>query len=169
MRMMLPVARAEKLQVQQLPDEMIVYDTACHKAHCLSPAAACVWRNCDGQRTAEDISVQLRKEGIEADEEMVWMILHRLSKLNLLAERIVLPQNAIFSSRRDLIKKVAAVGGVLFLLTATINAPTVARASSGGREYRWSGGDDHHDHDHDHDHDHFHDHDHDRDSDPYKE
>jgi hypothetical protein len=129
---MLPVARTEKLHVEQLPDELIVYDTARQKAHCLSPAAASVWRNCNGQRTAEDISVQLQKEGIGADKEMVWMILHRLSKLNLLVERIVLPEDAILSSRRDLIKKVAVAGGMLAVLTATIAAPTVARASSGG-------------------------------------
>ena len=128
----LPVARTENLHAEQLPDELIVYDTASQKAHCLSPAAAAVWRNCNGQRTAEDISVQLLKEGIGADKEMVWMILHRLSKLNLLAEKIVLPQDAILSSRRDLIKKVAVAGGMLAVLTATIAAPTVARASSGG-------------------------------------
>ncbi len=132
MTVVLPVARTENLHLEQLPDELIVYDTACNKAHCLSPTAASVWRNCDGQKTAEDISVQLQKEGIGADKEMVWMTLHRLSKLNLLAEKIVLPQNAILSSRRDLMKKVAAAGGVFVVLTATIAAPTVARASSGG-------------------------------------
>ena len=133
---MLPVARTEGLHVEKLTDEVMVYDVARHKAHCLSPAAASVWRHCDGQKTAADLSLQLRKEGIEADEEMVWMILDRLGKLELLQERMALPQGAIVSSRRELMKKVAVAGGMLFLLTATIAAPTAARARSGGYRRR---------------------------------
>jgi Coenzyme PQQ synthesis protein D (PqqD) len=129
---MLPVARHEGIHVEQLPDEVIAYDLASHKAHCLSPTAASVWHKCDGQNTAEDIAAKLQKEGIKADEEMVWMVLHRLSKLGLLEEKIVLPEDAIVSSRREMIKKAAMFGGVMFLLTTTITAPTPAQASSGG-------------------------------------
>ena len=146
---MLPVARHEGIHVEQLPDEVIAYDLASHKAHCLSPTAAAVWRKCNGENTAEDIAAKVQKEGTKADEEMVWMVLHRLSKLGLLEEKIALPENAIVSSRREMMKKAAIFGGVMFLLTATITAPTPAHASSGGnnggggRERR------HHHHDHD--------------------
>jgi len=132
---MLPVARKEGIHVEQLPEEVIAYDVARHKAHCLSLTTASIWRKCDGQSTAEDIAARLQKEGIKADEEMVWMVLHRLSKIELLQERISLPEDAILSSRRELMKKAAAVGGVLFLLTATISAPTPAQASSGGHHH----------------------------------
>jgi hypothetical protein len=139
---MLPVARKEGIHVEQLPEEVIAYDIARHKAHCLSPTTASIWRKCDGQSTAEDIAARLQKEGIKADEEMVWMVLHRLSKIDLLQERISLPEDAILSSRRELMKKAAAFGGVLFLLTSTISAPTPAQASSGGhrhhRKEHWS-------------------------------
>jgi hypothetical protein len=152
---MLPVARKDGIHVEQLPEEVIAYDTVTHKAHCLSPTTASVWSKCDGQSTAEDIAARLQKEGIQADEEMVWMVLHRLSKIGLLEERISLPAGAILSSRRELMKKAAAFGGVLFLLGATISAPTPAQASSGGH-----GRHDHDHHGHDHDrHDH-HDHGH---------
>ena len=135
---MLPVARKEGLHIEELPDEVMVYDTVRHKAHCLSPAAAHVWRNCNGERTAHDLSVEVQKQGISADEEMVWMILHRLSRLDLLSEKVTLPEDAILSSRRALIKKVAAAGGMLILLTATIGAPTPAQARSGPRPRRSS-------------------------------
>jgi hypothetical protein len=133
---MLPVARKEGLHVEQLPDEVIAYDIARHKAHCLSPTTASIWRKCDGQSTAEDIAARLQKEGNKVDEEMVWMVLHRLSKIDLLQERISLPEDAILSSRRELMKKAAAFGGVLFFLTATISAPTPAQASSGRHHHR---------------------------------
>lgn len=137
---MLPVARKEGIHVEQLPDELIAYDLASHKAHCLSPTAAAIWRKCDGESTAEDIAGRLQKEGIQADEEMVWMVLHRLSKINLLEERITLPPDAIVSSRREMMKKTAMFGGVMFLLTATITAPTPAQASSGGHRHHHHGG-----------------------------
>jgi hypothetical protein len=128
---MLPIARTEGLHVEQLVGEVMVYDTARHKAHCLSPAAAAVWRNCDGESSTYDLCAELRKEGIQADEELVWMILHRLSKLELLKKKVTLPENAILSTRRDLVKKVAMTGGMLLLMTATIGAPTAAQAQSG--------------------------------------
>ena len=117
--------------MENLPEEVMVYDVERHKAHCLSRAAASVWRHCNGERTAEDLSRQLRSEGIPADEEMVWMIVDRLGKLNLLQRRIAVPPGAILSSRREVMKKVGLAGGMLLLLTATISAPTVARAASG--------------------------------------
>jgi hypothetical protein len=151
---MLPVARRDGIHIEQLPDEVIAYDQVSHKAHCLSPTTASVWRKCDGQSTAADISARLQKEGIPADEEMVWMVLHRLSKIGLLQERLSLPAGAIVSSRREIMKKAAVFGGMLFFLSATISAPTPAQASSGGGHGRHDRDRDHHHHDHDHDHDH---------------
>ncbi len=129
---MLPVARNDGLRVEQLSDELIVYDVDRHKAHCLSPAAAVVWKNCDGQKTAQELAARLQEAGVAADQEMVWMILHRLSKLDLLQQRVVVPEDAFRSTRRDLMKKVAMAGGVLFLLTASIPAPAAKKAASGG-------------------------------------
>ena len=130
---MLPLARKEGLRVEELSDELMVYDVDRHKAHCLSPIAALVWRHCDGQKTIEEISAALRSGGVRVDEEMVWTALHRLGKRDLLQEKIVLPKNAILSSRRNLMRKILAAGGVYAVLTTTIFAPTPARAKSGDR------------------------------------
>ena len=130
---MLPLARKEGLRVEELSDELMVYDVDRHKAHCLSPIAALVWRHCDGQKTIEEISAVLRSSGVRVDEEMVWTALHRLEKRDLLQEKIVLPKNAILSSRRNLMRKILAAGGVYAVLTTTIFAPTPARAKSGDR------------------------------------
>jgi len=47
----LPQARSEDLVIQDIGDEVLVYDLTRHKAHCLNRTAALVWRKCDGTRT----------------------------------------------------------------------------------------------------------------------
>ena len=44
-----PRARKEGLVVQDMPDELLVYDVDRHKAHCLNQTAALVWKRCDGK------------------------------------------------------------------------------------------------------------------------
>ncbi len=144
---MLPLARKEGLHVEEVSDELMVYDVARHKAHCLGPTAGSVWRNCNGRMTAEEISDRVREEGTKIDEEMTWMILHRLGKLDLLHEKVALPKNAICSSRRDLMRKVLGACGVCFLLATTVLAPTAARAKSDGPRRGGHGHASRHDHD----------------------
>jgi Coenzyme PQQ synthesis protein D (PqqD) len=127
---MLPLARTDRLRVEQLSNELVIYDFDRHKAHCLGPVAALVWRACDGRNTAKKISSSLKKQGLLVDEEMTWMVLHRFGKLHLLHQQVALPKNAVSSSRRELLRKALAAGGVCLLLTTTICAPTSARARS---------------------------------------
>src|SRR5437762_990009 len=115
---MLPLARREGLRLEELSDELMVYDVDRHKAHCLSPIAAMVWRDCDGRKTVEEISAGLQRNGVKADEEMVWTVLHRLGKRDLLQEKFALPEDAIRSSRRDLMRKIFEAGGKCVVLTA---------------------------------------------------
>jgi hypothetical protein len=44
-----PLARTERLVVQELGDETLVYDSETDVAHCLTEVAARVWKGCDGQ------------------------------------------------------------------------------------------------------------------------
>ena len=46
------LARHDELVVQELPDEVLVYDLRKHKAHCLNQTAAFVWNHCNGQASA---------------------------------------------------------------------------------------------------------------------
>ncbi len=131
---MFPIARNNGLRVEPLSDELLVYDIDRHKAHCLSPTAAFVWQSCDGHTSIEGISARLQGRGIQVDREIVWVVLDRLSKLDLLQEKIKTEDAAINSTRRELIRKMAVAGGLAFLMTATIFAPTAARAASGGAQ-----------------------------------
>lgn len=125
-----PQARDAGLVIEELDDELLVYDLDRHKAHCLNSTAALVWRQCDGKTAAEGIASRLRKESkIPIDDEVVWVALRRLGKANLLRDRVTPPKEFEFAStRRDLLKKLALVGG---LSVVTIISPTAANAATG--------------------------------------
>lgn len=54
-----PLARADELIVEEVGDEVLIYDQRTHDAHCLSAAAGQVWRACDGKTPREQLSAQL--------------------------------------------------------------------------------------------------------------
>lgn len=125
-----PQAREAGLVIEELDDELLVYDLERHKAHCLNSTAALIWRHCDGKTGADGIASRLRKESqILIDDEVVWVALRRLGKANLLREPVTAPKTFEFgSSRRDLLKKLALAGG---LSVVTIISPTAADAATG--------------------------------------
>jgi len=49
------MARQNGIVVQEMPDEVLVYDLDSNKAHCLNQSAALVWKSCDGTNTVGDI------------------------------------------------------------------------------------------------------------------
>jgi hypothetical protein len=51
-----PRARTDELVVEELGDEVLVYDLRTDAAHCLDAQAAAVWRACDGETTAAEIA-----------------------------------------------------------------------------------------------------------------
>src|SRR5437879_10417193 len=107
-----PRARNEGLVVQELPDELLVYDLERHRSHCLNRTAALVWRHCDGKTTVTEIANLLQRElSVPADEEAVWLALDRLDRAHLLRERLTLPASAARTSRRALVRKLAMAGG----------------------------------------------------------
>ena len=137
---MIPVARTEKLLIQEVDNELIVYDEEQDTAHCLNPMAARVWHYCDGQNTVEDIAKLLEKElDIPAEEDvdmrgLVWLTLEELERFNLIKEYLPQLTSASSISRRKAIKKASLVGafaiGSLFPVVKSIVAPTPAMAAS---------------------------------------
>lgn len=126
-------AREDRLVVQELPDEVLVYDLDRHKAHCLNRTAALVWRHCDGRTTAAEMACLLEKElKFPVDEAVVWLALGRLGRAHLLEERVRPPAGAAGLSRREVVRRLALAGGLLVLLplVSSIVAPTAAHAAS---------------------------------------
>lgn len=124
-----PVARRERLIVQELPGEVLVYDLERHKAHCLNGTAAAVWQRCDGRRSVAEIG-QLLAGGPKA-EELVQATVEELGRRNLLAGRM--PKRLEVKSgvsRREWMKRAAMAAGVAAPVITTMVAPTAVQAGT---------------------------------------
>lgn len=125
----LPQMRKEGLVIDELPDEILVYDLERHKAHCLNQTSALVWKNCDGASSAAEIAARIQKEMmLSVTEEMVWVALAQLEKLHLLEERIALPPALAGMTRREMVRRLGIATAVALPLVTTIIAPTPAQA-----------------------------------------
>jgi hypothetical protein len=137
----MPVARTHELVVEELGDELLVYDLTRHKAHCLNRTAAFVWRRCDGRTSVAGVASALEKDGVlERDaalakesalglgEVVVWMALDRLVKAHLLTERLTTPTSEARLSRRGLMRTAGI--SLLVPVVESIVAPRAAEAAS---------------------------------------
>jgi hypothetical protein len=122
------LARQKDLVVQELPDELMLYDLKRHKAHCLNTTAALVWNHCNGRTTVAEMAALLEKEvGSPVDEEVVLYALDKLSKANLLEEQLDLP-SANGLSRRRMMKRLG-VGAMAAIPTVMSLVSPVAATS----------------------------------------
>ncbi len=122
------LARHQDLVVQELPDEVMVYDLKRHKAHCLNKTAALVWNHCDGQTSVTELTAVLRREaGSAVDEDVVWYALEKLNKAELLEGTLNLPVKDGMSRRRMMRRL-----GTMIVIPAVISlvAPTALAQAS---------------------------------------
>ena len=137
---MIPVARSEKLLIQSVGNEVIVYDEVNNSSHCLNPMAARVWELCDGQHSVKDIAQLLEKElDISQTEDvdirgLVWLTLEELERYQLIKEYLKQPTGIASVSRRKVINTGVLVGGfalgTMFPVVKSIIAPAPAMAAS---------------------------------------
>jgi len=127
----LPTARRERLVVQELPEEILIYDLDRDKAHCLNQTAAFVWKQCDGRTTPAEVRQRLEATfGPGIDETMIWLALDQLERFNLLQERVTLPPAVNRLSRRAVMRSIGLASVVAVPLITSIVAPTVQAVSS---------------------------------------
>jgi len=127
-RVLTPRAREDGLIVEELPDEVLVYDVKRHQAHCLNQTAAVVWKRCDGRSTVPEITKSLERElKAPVGEDVVWLALDRLEKNHLLDGPAALRTGGI--SRRQAMKLGLSAVVALPLVTS-IASPTAAQTAS---------------------------------------
>jgi hypothetical protein len=131
---MLPQARTEKLLIQEVGDELIVYDETRDRAHRLNATATTVWRHCDGKTDVADLTRLLAKKlDLPPEEDLIWLALSRLEAAHLLCGPVRHP-DAASVSRRAVMRKIGMVGTLTLLLpvVTSIMAPTPAMSQSCG-------------------------------------
>jgi len=118
----LPNARKRGLVVQELPNEVLVYDLERDEAHCLNETAAAVWRACDGKKSVPEIASAVRFSlGEHVSDDVIWLALDQLSEHRLLEEEI----SSSFSgqSRREVLKRIGVASMVALPIIASLAAP----------------------------------------------
>jgi hypothetical protein len=123
-----PLARQNGLVVQEMPDEVLVYDLDTNKAHCLNQSAALVWRSCDGNNSIADIMKQFESTGSgKVTEDFVWLAIDQLNENGLLESSIAPKFEG--QSRRQVLKTIGLASMVALPVIASLVAPPSALGS----------------------------------------
>lgn len=128
-----PRARRSGLYIQELPDEILLFDNVTHQANCLNATAALVWKNADGTRSVSDIAAQMTQTlGAPVQTGVVWYALQQFSKKQLLQETVAVPPEYAKLTRRDFLAQASMLGvGVVIPTTISLTAPAASNVVSG--------------------------------------
>jgi len=129
--------REHGLVIDELPEEVLVYDRDRDEAHCLNRTAALVWQHCDGKTAPPEIARRLQLElGAGADndsrlrEEMVWLAIEQLERIYLLEHSVAVPSQFARLSRRKMIRGLGFAAALAVPVVTSIVAPTAQAANS---------------------------------------
>lgn len=120
----IPVARKEGLVIQEMPDELLVYDLESNKAHCLNETASTVWKACNGENSVTEIANLFEGK----NEDLIWLAIDQLQENNLLEKEYQLDMQG--KSRRELIKKVGLASVLALPVVASLTAPSSVLAAA---------------------------------------
>lgn len=119
-----PMARKEGLVIQEMPDELLVYDLETNKAHCLNQTASKVWKACDGKSSVKEIANLFDGK----NEDLIWLAIDQLQENDLLEKEHQLDMQG--KSRRELIKKVGLASVLALPVVASLTAPSSVLAAA---------------------------------------
>jgi hypothetical protein len=126
-----PQARNHDVVIKELSEEILIYDLKIHKAYCLNKTAAIVWKHCDGQKTTEDITAQLKQEtNMLVNEAAVNLALYQLGNANLLEQNSAFIAAEARQSRREILRRLGTAAALP--LVTTIVAPLAVQAQTCG-------------------------------------
>ena len=126
-----PRARTDRLLIQELADEILIYDLDTNEAHCLNQTAALVWKHCDGKMTISQIAKTLTAETKSTvDDELVLLACHQLAKSHLMQGQF--PGMSVSSglSRRQAMSRIGTAAAVSLPLVSSIVAPGAVQAAT---------------------------------------
>lgn len=129
----IPKARENDLVVQELKDEVLIYDLKINKAYCLNETSAAIWTLCDGRNSISDISRKLSNRLKQpVTDDLVYLALDQLKTDDLLSKSDELEIKFNGLSRREAIRKVGLASMIALPIIASLVAPTAAMAQSPG-------------------------------------
>jgi hypothetical protein len=128
----MPRARQHGLIIEDLPGEVLVYDSERDRAHCLNQTAALVWKYCDGKTTVSQMARSLERDlnTTSVDERMVSYALEQLSKDHLLEESFVPAAMLSGLTRRQMVRALGIAAVIAVPVVTSIVVPTAQAATS---------------------------------------
>lgn len=123
----LPKIKTNDLVVQELDNELLIYDLATNQACCLNRAAIQVMECCDGQTKADAAAVRLGMP-----EDMLWGTLERFRHAGLLEDEFGEPLASNTVSRRRMLRQAAALGIAMPIISSLVAPSALAAASCVG-------------------------------------
>lgn len=134
-RRKMPLVRTEELVVQNVGDEVLIYDLRTDKAHNLNSTLSIFWNHCDGKtEVSEVLQILRRKTKGRLDQDFISIGLKELSDSNLLDDNNENSAQASLS-RRELIQRYgtsALALPVLISLVAPVSAQMGSCIPAGG-------------------------------------
>lgn len=126
-----PLSRRENIVVQEMENEVLIYDLSTSRAVCLNETSTLIWQACDGNTTPAEISAFISKRlKTSASEDLVWLALDQLKKENLIENGDELPNHFAGMSRREAIKKVGLSSLIALPVILSVTSPAAAAAGS---------------------------------------
>jgi hypothetical protein len=121
--------------VEELVDELLIYDVERNEVHCLNGIAVRVWSLCDGERTVSEIARALNTDlDPERAETLVWCALDLFTEKHLLDEvedQPLVVHKPEGMTRRQMVLRLGLVVTLLPIVD-TIVSPEAALAQSLG-------------------------------------
>jgi hypothetical protein len=119
--------------VEQLMNEVMIYDQKRNKAFCLNQKAAFVWQHCDGATTIDQLTALLQQVSSEpVDGAVIQFALETLAADGLLEPTTFESRVPAGMTRRSLVQKFGLSAAMsLPVVTALLVATPKAHASSG--------------------------------------
>jgi hypothetical protein len=126
-----PLIRTDKIVMQELPDEILIYDLQNDTAYRLNETSAHVYRLCDGKNSVAEMSRRLTKQlRHPVSEDLISLACLQLAEDNLLQKTSLLETPFAGLSRREAIRKVGMASLVALPVIASLSAPQASHAAS---------------------------------------
>lgn len=123
----LPAARNTNIVVQNLGQEILIYDLNTHRAVGLNETSSRIYQACDGRTSFDEL-----KNEYGLSDEILFLALEQLKANNLLAEDATYSSPFAGMKRRDVIRRAGLASMIALPVIYSVVAPTSANASSGG-------------------------------------
>jgi hypothetical protein len=125
--MLSPKRRLADLLIRELPEETLIYDQRCNKAHSLNAVSALIWRHCDGETpVAALVETAERELNLDDADHLVQLALEQLSRRGLLEQSFESPSTVPQGRREALKKMLATVAALPVIMSVTAGTARAA-------------------------------------------